>query len=305
MVDEAHGAGVLGARGAGACELLGVEDRVDLRMGTFSKSLASCGGFVAGPAEVIEYLRIQSRAFLFTAVRRARGGRRGAGGAAGRALGRRAARCCAACSTTRATCSDGLRERGFRVVEPTTLPDGSEIVTPIVPVLVGDDWKAVLLWRALYDAGVFVNTALHPAVPARRRAAAHERDGDARRRATLDRALEAFAAVKGRFEAEHGALPGPEAARRRHHGAGQKTCALSGGCRHGDVDLRAGAGVGSSAASATATGTSGRAPKVWRGSRRVRTGQRTLRRPPGPSSPRGHMHTRPVPPVGRAAGRTR
>ena len=67
MVDEAHGAGVLGARGAGACELFGVEDRVDLRMGTFSKSLASCGGFVAGPHEVIDYLRISSRAFLFTA----------------------------------------------------------------------------------------------------------------------------------------------------------------------------------------------------------------------------------------------
>ena len=67
MVDEAHGAGVLGARGAGTAELLGVEDRVDLRMGTFSKSLASCGGFVAGPAEVIDYLRISSRAFLFTA----------------------------------------------------------------------------------------------------------------------------------------------------------------------------------------------------------------------------------------------
>ena len=67
MVDEAHGAGVLGARGAGAAELLGVEDRVDLRMGTFSKSLAACGGFVAGPAEVIDYLRISSRPFLFTA----------------------------------------------------------------------------------------------------------------------------------------------------------------------------------------------------------------------------------------------
>src|SRR5580704_8360315 len=67
MVDEAHGAGVLGARGAGASELLGVERDVDLRMGTFSKSLASCGGFIAGPAEVIEYLRIYSRPFLFTA----------------------------------------------------------------------------------------------------------------------------------------------------------------------------------------------------------------------------------------------
>src|SRR3954449_1336708 len=67
MVDEAHGAGVLGARGAGACELFGLEDEVDLRMGTFSKSLASCGGFVAGPADVIEYLRISSRSFVFSA----------------------------------------------------------------------------------------------------------------------------------------------------------------------------------------------------------------------------------------------
>ena len=67
MVDEAHGVGVLGDRGAGACELFGLEDEVDLRMGTFSKSLASCGGFIAGPAEVIEYLRISSRAFIFSA----------------------------------------------------------------------------------------------------------------------------------------------------------------------------------------------------------------------------------------------
>src|SRR5207247_807227 len=68
LVDEAHGVGVLGARGAGACEAFGVEELVDLRMGTFSKSLASCGGFIAGPADVIEFLRIQSRAFMFTAA---------------------------------------------------------------------------------------------------------------------------------------------------------------------------------------------------------------------------------------------
>src|ERR671936_350838 len=67
MVDEAHGVGVLGARGAGASELFGLEDEVDLRMGTFSKSLASCGGFIAGPADVIEFLRIASRAFIFSA----------------------------------------------------------------------------------------------------------------------------------------------------------------------------------------------------------------------------------------------
>jgi 8-amino-7-oxononanoate synthase len=77
-----------------------------------------------------------------------------------------------------------------------------------VPVVVGDDWKAVLLWRALYDAGVYVNVALHPAVPpagALLRTsvmATHDRP-------TLDRALEAFASVKRSFEAEHGPLPGP------------------------------------------------------------------------------------------------
>ena len=80
--------------------------------------------------------------------------------------------------------------------------------TPIIPVLVEDDWKAVLLWRALYDAGVFVNVALHPAVPpggALLRTsvmATHDR-------ATLDRALAAFGEVKQRFEAEHGPLPAP------------------------------------------------------------------------------------------------
>ena len=68
MVDEAHGVGVLGARGAGASELLGVEDRVDLRGGTFSKSLASCGGFIAGPSDVIDYMRVSARSFLFTAA---------------------------------------------------------------------------------------------------------------------------------------------------------------------------------------------------------------------------------------------
>ena len=82
MVDEAHGVGVLGERGAGACELFGLEQEVDLRMGTFSKSLASCGGFIAGPAEVIEYLRISSRSFIFSASGGAGGDWRGAGRAA-------------------------------------------------------------------------------------------------------------------------------------------------------------------------------------------------------------------------------
>jgi 8-amino-7-oxononanoate synthase len=206
MVDEAHAAGVLGARGAGTAELLGVEDRADLRMGTFSKSLASCGGFVAGSGEVIEFLRIQSRAFLFTAS--SVPAAVGAALAALRVIRSDEGRVLMDAVLENARyLRDGLEERGFAVVAPHALPDG-DVVTPIVPVLVGDDWKAVFLWKALYDAGVFVNTALHPAVPpggALLRTsvmATHDR-------ATLDRALAAFEGVKDRFEAEHGPLPGP------------------------------------------------------------------------------------------------
>jgi 8-amino-7-oxononanoate synthase len=224
MVDEAHGAGVLGALGAGTAELLGVAELVDLRMGTFSKSLASCGGYVAGAHEVIDYLRIYSRAFLFTAS--------AVPAAVGAAL--------AALRVLRSDdgppllervlsnarqLRDGLHELGFAVVAPQRLPAGAgvqahapglreapgggfEIVTPIVPVLVGDDWKAALLWRALYDAGVFVNTALHPAVAPGgallRTSVMATHDPD-----TLERALEAFGRVKRVFEAEHGPLPAP------------------------------------------------------------------------------------------------
>ncbi|MEX2195652.1 MAG: aminotransferase class I/II-fold pyridoxal phosphate-dependent enzyme [Thermoleophilaceae bacterium] len=194
MVDEAHGVGVLGARGAGACELFGVEEDVDLRMGTFSKSLASCGGFIAGPAEVIEFLRFQSRAFMFTAS------------AVPAAVG-------AALEALRIVRSDegpalfarvldnarylheGLASLGYQVVEPTTLPDGSSLVTPIVPVVIGEDWQAATFWKALYDAGVYTNVALYPAVPrggALLRTsvmATHEREH-------LDRALEVFDRVR-------------------------------------------------------------------------------------------------------------
>jgi 8-amino-7-oxononanoate synthase len=211
MVDEAHGAGVLGARGAGTAELLGVEDRVDLRMGTFSKSLASCGGFVAGPADVVDYLRIQSRAFLFTAS--AVPAALGAALAALRVLRSDSGPPLLAAVLDNARyLRDGLEERGFRVVKPQQIATDPprDVVTPIIPIEVGDDWKAALLWRALYDAGVFVNTALHPAVPpggALLRTsvmATHDRP-------TIDRALDAFSIVKADFEAEHGPLPAPVA----------------------------------------------------------------------------------------------
>jgi 8-amino-7-oxononanoate synthase len=205
MVDEAHALGVLGARGAGTSELLGVEERVDLRMATFSKSLASCGGVIAGPADVIEFLRIQSRPFMFTAS--------AVPAAVGAALA--AVRICrspegpplfARVLANARYLHRGLTELGFKVVAPTQLADGGEVVTPVVPVVVGDDWKAALMWKALYDAGLYVNVALHPAVPpsgALLRTsvmATHDQS-------TLDRALDIFASVKREFEAEHGPLP--------------------------------------------------------------------------------------------------
>ncbi len=198
MVDEAHGVGVLGARGTGASEALGVEDRVDLRMGTFSKSLASCGGFIAGPAEVIDFLRIQSRAFMFTAA------------AVPAAVG-------AALAALRIIRSDegrdlfarvldnarylrrGLLDLGLKLSEPGRAADGSELITPIIPVVVGDDWRAALLWKELFEAGVYTNVALYPAVPrggALLRTsvmATHEREH-------LDRALEAFERARGTIE---------------------------------------------------------------------------------------------------------
>jgi 8-amino-7-oxononanoate synthase len=206
---------VLGARGAGAAELLGVEDRVDLRMGTFSKSLAACGGFIAGPAEVIDYLRVSSRAFLFTAS--AVPAALGAALAALRIVrSSEGPQLLADVLENARYFADGLRALGYRTLSGEPIRNGpskdasTEVIrTPIIPVAVGDDWQAVLLWRALYDAGVFTNCAIHPAVPpggALLRTsvmATHDRP-------TLDRALEVFAVVKREFEAEHGPLPGPE-----------------------------------------------------------------------------------------------
>ncbi len=188
MVDEAHGVGALGAHGRGACEVLGVEDDVDLRMGTFSKSLASCGGFLAGSHEVIDFLRIQARSFLFTAS--------AVPAAIGAALA--AVKICnsdegpplfAKLLDNARYLRDGLKERGFNIIE-------SEPITPVVPVVIGDDWQAVVFWKALYDAGVYTNVALYPAV-ARGGAlirtsvmATHEREH-------LDRALAIFDQVRG------------------------------------------------------------------------------------------------------------
>ncbi len=155
LVDEAHALGVLGPEGAGASAAEGVDP--DLLMGTFSKSLASCGGFIAGPQAVIDYLRIACRPLLFTAS--------GVPAALGAALA--ATRIARVDSERRETVLTravelhrGLLDLGFAVGPP---PDG-----PIIPIHVGGDWPAARLWRTLLDLGVYTNCAMAPAVPAGR-----------------------------------------------------------------------------------------------------------------------------------------
>ena len=153
LVDDAHGIGVLGARGAGACEAMGVEDHVDLVMGTFSKSFASLGGFIAGPREVMDYLRHHARALIFSASVTP-------------------ASCAAALAALEIIESEPqLRERlrqisvkmrhGFRA---QGLEVGSGIDTPIVPIFIGDRLKTMQVWRKIIDRGVFVNAIVVPAV---------------------------------------------------------------------------------------------------------------------------------------------
>jgi 8-amino-7-oxononanoate synthase len=141
---------------------------------------------------VIDFLRVQSRSFLFTAA--------AVPAAIGAAL--EAVKICnsdegpplyARLLDNARYLRDGLKGLGFDVVE-------SEPITPVVPVLVGDDWQAVLFWKALYDAGVYTNVALYPAVQrggALLRTsvmATHEREH-------LDRALDIFETVRDSVQA--------------------------------------------------------------------------------------------------------
>lgn len=153
LVDDAHGIGVLGARGAGACEATGVEEQVDLVMGTFSKSFASLGGFIAGPRVVMDYLRHHARALIFSASMTP------------------ASVAAALASLDIIESEPGLRDRlrqisikmrnGFR---SQGLEVGSGVDTPIVPIFIGDRMKTMQVWRKILDRGVFVNAILTPAV---------------------------------------------------------------------------------------------------------------------------------------------
>jgi 8-amino-7-oxononanoate synthase len=155
MIDEAHSIGVLGDHGRGVCSHYGMQNKkdVDLVMGTLSKSFASLGGFVAGRKEVIDYIKYNSQALIFSAsmppasVAAAR--------AALKIIRREPER------VQRLHDNAGYMRRGFRELG-YTIPDDP---TPIIPILIGDNLKTFQFCHRLLEEGIFVNPVVSPAVP--------------------------------------------------------------------------------------------------------------------------------------------
>ncbi|NJD09277.1 MAG: aminotransferase class I/II-fold pyridoxal phosphate-dependent enzyme [Gemmatimonadetes bacterium] len=153
MVDDAHSFGVLGEFGGGTAQHFRLEDRVSLVMATFSKSLASIGGMVAGPEDVIHYLKHHSRALIFSASM-----------PPASVAGTLAALEVIEAEPERRErlwhnthrMQEGLRSLGY---------DIGRSETPIVPVNVGDLQRMLVFWKTLFDGGVFTNPVTPPAVP--------------------------------------------------------------------------------------------------------------------------------------------
>ena len=152
MVDEAHGIGVFGRGGRGTCDHFGVTKDVDLIMGTFSKSFASLGGFIATDKEVTNFLRHHSRSYIFTAS----------------ITPASTAACLKAIDILEQEperqehlwkitnyALQGFRDAGFEIGKTTT---------PIIPLFVRDDYKTYRITRDLFDEGLFVNPVVTPAV---------------------------------------------------------------------------------------------------------------------------------------------
>jgi 7-keto-8-aminopelargonate synthetase-like enzyme len=153
MVDDAHGIGVMGKNGRGTCEHFGVEDDIDIVMGTFSKSVASLGGFVAGDAKVISYIKHFARSLIFSASITP-------------------ASVATAIATVDIIQSEPERREklwnitkkmksGFQAMGYNTGPTE----TPIIPAIIGNDEKAFMLWRLIREDGIFTNPVIYPAVP--------------------------------------------------------------------------------------------------------------------------------------------
>ncbi len=153
MVDDAHSLGVLGDHGRGTADHFGVTDQVDLIMGTFSKSFASLGGFIAGDDVVMHYIQHHARSFMFSASMPA-------------------ANVAAALAALDIMEHEPARiERLWHIAEKMRAGfkalgfDIGNSQTPVIPIIIGDDMKTIFTWKALFEAGVYTNTVLPPAVP--------------------------------------------------------------------------------------------------------------------------------------------
>lgn len=207
LVDEAHSIGVVGPGGAGTCAEAGI--RPDLVMGTFSKALASCGGFIAGSQAVIDYLKITCRPLMFTAsgVPAALAAALAAARIAREEDWRREAVAARAGQLRKGLADLGLQvggAGGSRKVaggagdggdSRGAVAAGGVPVSPIVPVHIGEAWEAGRLWRALIDNGVYTNCAIPPAVP---RAMLRTSVMATHTEADIDRALTGFERALGR-----------------------------------------------------------------------------------------------------------
>lgn len=152
MVDEAHGLGVLGKQGRGTCNHFGVTDDVDLIMGTFSKSLASIGGFIASDASITNYLRHNSRSYIFSAS--STPAATAAVGAALDIILNEPERLEHLWELTHYALN-GFRQMGCEI---------GHTQTPIIPLYIRDNDLTFLIVKELFEAGIFVNPVVSPAV---------------------------------------------------------------------------------------------------------------------------------------------
>jgi 8-amino-7-oxononanoate synthase len=153
MVDDAHSIGVLGPNGEGTAAHFGLEGEVDLVMGTFSKSFGALGGFVAGAYEVIDYIKHIARSMIFTASLPP-----------------------SVVASTRAALRiiKSEPERRHRLIEIGNYMrrefqrlgfNTSTSETPVIPIVIGDNLKTFTFWKMLFEAGVYTNAVISPAVP--------------------------------------------------------------------------------------------------------------------------------------------
>ncbi len=152
MVDDAHALGILGG-GRGTAAHFGLKDEVDLIMGTFSKSLASVGGYIAGDEDIIHYIKHHARSLIFSAS------------------------IPPANAATALAALHVMQEEPERVKRINDIGDHmrdsyhrlgfntGNSVSPIIPIFIGDDMRAAIIWKAMFDAGVYVNMVVSPAVP--------------------------------------------------------------------------------------------------------------------------------------------